>query len=197
MGTEELPLFPLNAVLFPGGQLSLRVFETRYLDLVRDCSHRGRGFGICLILDGEEVGAPALPAAIGCEARITDFSSSPDGLLVLQVEGARRFHVEHSRVRDNGLVLGDVSWCSVPEAGDVKVDHELLATLLRRILDRAGPPHDAVQKSQFQDPDWLGWRLAEWLPLSPEERQELLQTDDPHQRLQQLLHAVARLQEGT
>lgn len=195
MGTEELPLFPLNAVLFPGGQLSLRVFETRYLDLVRDCSHRGRGFGICLILDGDEVGEPALPAAIGCEARITDFSTSPDGLLVLTVEGARRFHVERSRVRDNGLVLGDVSWRSEPDAGDVKVEHELLATLLRRILDRAGPPHDAVEKKQFQDPDWLSWRLAEWLPLSPEERQDLLQTDDPHERLQQLLHAVARLQE--
>lgn len=194
MGTEELPLFPLGAVLFPGGQLSLRVFEARYLDLVRDCSHRGRGFGVCLILDGEEVGKPASPAAIGCEARITDFSTSAEGLLVLTVEGGRRFHVERSRVRDNGLVLGDVSWQAEPEAGEVRVEHELLATLLRRILERAGPPHDNVEKHRFQDPEWVSWRLAEWLPLSPEEKQDLLQLDDPHQRLQHLLHAVARLQ---
>lgn len=196
MGTEELPLFPLNAVLFPGGQLSLRVFEARYLDLVRDCSHRGRGFGVCLILDGEEVGQPALPAAIGCEARITDFSTSPDGLLVLTVEGGRRFHVERSRVRDNGLVLGDVMWRAESDAGEVRVEHELLATLLRRILERAGPPHDKVEKNQFQDPGWVSWRLAEWLPLSAEEKQDLLQLDDPHERMQHLLHAVARLQDA-
>lgn len=196
MGTEELPLFPLNAVLFPGGQLSLRVFEARYLDLVRDCSHRGRGFGVCLILDGEEVGEPALPAAIGCEARIADFSTSPDGLLVLTVEGGRRFHVERSRVRDNGLVLGEVIWRVEPDAGEVRVEHELLATLLRRILERAGPPHDKVEKHQFQDPEWVSWRLAEWLPLSAEEKQDLLQLDDPHARMQHLLHAVARLQDA-
>ena len=194
MGTEELPLFPLGAVLFPGGQLSLRVFEARYLDLVRDCSHRGRGFGVCLILDGEEVGEAASPAAIGCEARIIDFSTSAEGLLVLTVQGGRRFHVERSRVRDNGLVLGEVSWRAEPEAGEVRVEHELLATLLRRILERAGPPHGKAEKVQFQDPDWVSWRLAEWLPLSPEEKQDLLQLDDPHERLQHLLHAVARLQ---
>ncbi|MGH8123010.1 MAG: LON peptidase substrate-binding domain-containing protein, partial [Rudaea sp.] len=63
--TLDIPLFPLSTVLFPGGQLSLRVFERRYLDMVRDCARGGDGFGVCLILQGREVGEPALAAAIG------------------------------------------------------------------------------------------------------------------------------------
>ncbi len=107
---RSLPLFPLNTVLVPGAALGLRVFEPRYLDLVRDCGRNGTGFGVCLILEGREVGAPATPAAFGTEARIEDFDSGPDGLLHLRLRGGRRFHVERTRVRDNGLVVADVSW---------------------------------------------------------------------------------------
>ena len=89
-GTETLPLFPLQTVLVPGGALGLRIFETRYLDLIRDCGRSGTGFGVCLILDGDEAGAPAVPAAVGTEARIEDFGTTGDGLLMLRVRGARR-----------------------------------------------------------------------------------------------------------
>jgi len=96
MGTAaalDIPLFPLNTVLFPGGLLSLRVFERRYLDLVRDCARNGGGFGVCLILQGREVGEAAVPAAIGTLAHIVDFYTQPDGLLGICVNGGRRFHV--------------------------------------------------------------------------------------------------------
>jgi Lon protease-like protein len=195
VASEELPLFPLNTVLFPGAQLNLRIFETRYLELVRECGRKGSGFGVCLILEGDEVGAPALPAAIGCEARITDFSTGSDGLLHLAVQGDRRFRVECSRVRDNGQVHGEVSWLPAVEAQKLQTEHHLLAVLLERILERAGPPHDQAQKAQFEDADWVAWRLAEWLPLSGEEKQELLQTNSSFDRLELLLQAVARLQE--
>ena len=69
----EVPLFPLSTVLYPGGQLQLRIFEPRYLDLVRECTRTGSAFGVCLILEGREVGVPALPAAVGTLAHITDF----------------------------------------------------------------------------------------------------------------------------
>ena len=190
MATAELALFPLNTVLFPGGALTLRIFEARYLDLVRDCSRSGVGFGVCLILAGEEVGKPALPAAVGCEARIVDFSTSPDGLLVLSVHGARRFRIEHSHARTNGLVVADVTWFEQPAAQTLRAEHQLLAVLLRQILERAGPPHDQVDERCFDDADWLGWRLAEWLPLSSAERQSLLQESDPHARLQRLVELI-------
>ena len=184
---EPLGLFPLHTVLVPGASLGLRVFEPRYLDLVRDCGRAGKGFGVCLILDGEEVGAPASAAAYGTEALIEDFGSGDDGLLTLQVRGARRFHTQRVRVRDNGLQVADVEWCD-PDPGDaVRPEHALLVTLLERLIERVGGEHAQAPKAQFDDAAWVGWRLAELLPLQDEQRQALLQIDDPHQRLDRLL----------
>jgi Lon protease-like protein len=195
VASESLPLFPLHTVLFPGGVLSLRVFEPRYLDMVRDCGRAGHGFGVCLILQGEEVGAAASSAAVGCEARVEDFSSTADGLLQLTVRGERRFHVERSRVRDNGLVVGEVRWLPEPEPAPLRPEHELLSVLLRRMVDRAGPANRlAAEERDFRDASWVGWRLAEWLPLDGDERQQLLQEEDADRRLQRLLEWIPRFQ---
>jgi uncharacterized protein len=195
VATESLPLFPLHTVLFPGGVLELRVFEPRYLDMVRDCSRIGQGFGVCLILQGEEVGAAASSAAVGCEARIEDFSTTADGLLQLTVRGGRRFHVERSRVRDNGLVAGEVRWLDDPASVPLRPEHELLSLLLHRMVDRAGPANRlAARESDFRDAAWVGWRLAEWLPLDGDERQHLLQEDEADRRLQRLLEWIPRFQ---
>lgn len=187
MTGESLPLFPLRAVLVPGASLGLRVFERRYLDLVRECGRSGRGFGICLILAGEEAGAPATPAAFGTEACIEDFGSGEDGVLTLKVRGARRFHVERSRVRDNGLLVAEVRWCGAEVREELQPQHALLATLLERILEQVGGEHANAAPACFDDAAWVGWRLAELLPLEPVQRQALLQQDDPHARLDALL----------
>ena len=194
MATAELPLFPLSSVLFPGGRLGLRIFEPRYLDLVKRCGRSGEGFGICLILEGREAGAPATPAALGTEAAIVDFAMTDDGLLGLTVQGRRRFHVERTRVRDDGLVLGDVRWLPDEEPTPLLAEHALLSTLLARILDKAGIEHEGIGKGPLADACHVGWRLAEWLPLSAEERQWLLQLDDPHARLQKLLERLPDFQ---
>jgi Lon protease-like protein len=192
MESRSLPLFPLHAVLLPGAPLGLRVFERRYLDLVAECGRAGTGFGICLILQGEEVGAPATPAAFGVEARIEDFGSDRNGLLTLQVRGGRRFRVVRTRVRDNGLLVGEVRWCA--EAGTVALQpqHAALATLLAELLDKLGGDHPdlghaSANLRQLEDAAWVGWRLAELLPVSDEQRLALLQEDDPHRRLDRLL----------
>ncbi|MGO4554143.1 LON peptidase substrate-binding domain-containing protein, partial [Stenotrophomonas sp. 2YAF22] len=101
----SLPLFPLHTTLLPGAAIGLRVFEPRYLDLVRETGRSGEGFGVCLILEGNEVGAPATPAAFGVQVKIEDFDVGADGVLQLRLRGTRRFHVERTRVRDNGLVV--------------------------------------------------------------------------------------------
>jgi Lon protease-like protein len=184
---ESLGLFPLHTVLLPGGSLSLRVFERRYLDLVRECGRVGRGFGVCLILDGQEVGAPAAAAAFGTEAVIEDFGTGDDGLLTLRVRGARRFHADRVRVRDNGLQVADVRWCEPDPDDVVRPEHSLLVTLLERLFEQAGGEHSKAAHSRFDDASWVGWRLAELLPLSLSQRQMLLQLDDPHARLDQVL----------
>lgn len=191
MATESLGLFPLHTVLLPGAALGLRVFEARYLDLVRDCGRSDRGFGVCMILKGEEVGAPAAAAAFGTEARIEDFGQDEDGLLTLRVRGARRFHVERARVRDNGLQVADIRWCEADEPEPVRPEHGLLPVLLERIIEKTGGEFAHADHALFDDAAWIGWRLAELLPLHDSQRQELLQLDDPHARLQRLLTYVS------
>lgn len=187
MPQQSLALFPLHTVLMPGAALALRVFEPRYLDLVRDCGRSGNGFGVCLILEGSETGTPALPAAFGTEARIEDFGSGGDGLLTLRVRGARRFHVRRTRVRDNGLVLAEVDWRPDDSDDPLRPEHGLLAILLQGLLDQVGGKHAHPSPALLDDAAWVGWRLAELLPLTDAQRQSLLQADDPHARLDRLL----------
>jgi Lon protease-like protein len=185
---QTLGLFPLPAVLLPGAALGLRVFEPRYLDLVRECGRQGSGFGVCLLLPGEggEDGTAAAPAAYGTEARIEDFGND-DGLLTLRVRGRRRFRVLRTRIRGNGLVVGEVQWRDPDPDDELRPEHALLGLLLQRILDQAGGEHAGATPAQLDDAAWVGWRLAELLPVTDLQRQQLLQEDDPHARLQQLL----------
>lgn len=180
-----LPLFPLRTVLFPGGRLPLRVFEQRYLDLVRECARSGHPFGISLIMEGAGTGAPATPAAIGTGAHIVDFDQLPDGLLGITVRGGQRFHVTSARVRDNGLVLASVQWLPEPPVQPVPAQYGLLVRLLETMLDHDGSI--AADSRRMDDADWVAYRLAETLPLSAHERQAILQCNDAGDRLQRLL----------
>jgi Lon protease-like protein len=188
---QTLGLFPLPTVLLPGAVLGLRVFEPRYLDLVRDCSREGGGFGVCLLLaDAGGEDSAATPAAWGTEARIEDFGNGDDGLLTLRVRGCRRFRVQRTRVRSNGLVIGEIQWRDPDPDDELRPEHALLGLLLQRILDQAGGEHASATPAQLDDAAWVGWRLAELLPLTDLQRQQLLQEDDPHARLQQLLALI-------
>lgn len=188
----SLPLFPLQTVLVPGAALDLRIFERRYLDMVGECGRNGCGFGVCLILEGNEAGTPATPVAFGTEAVIEDFGNTPEGLLSLRVRGKRRFRVLRTRVRDTGLVVADIEWRADAAASSrLRPEHALLAELLRRILLQVDAGHIDPDPALFEDAAWTGWRLAELLPLSMQQRQVLLQLDDPHARLQFLLDGIA------
>ena len=189
--TSTLPLFPLHAVLVPGAAMGLRVFEPRYLDMVRECGRSGGTFGVCMILEGSESGVPATPAAWGTEALVEDFDQGPDGLLALRVRGARRFRVCQTRVRDNGLVVAEVEWQPEDPVVPLRPEHALLAGVLTGILEQAGTDPNAVPKARMADAAWIGWRLAELLPLEDGQRQGLLQEPDPHARLQQMLEFVS------
>ena len=188
--TESLPLFPLQTVLLPGAALGLRLFERRYIDMVRDCGRHGHGFGICLVLDGNQSGAPATPAAFGTEAVIEDFGSGADGLLTLQVRGARRFRVERTRVRDSGLIVGDLAWRTPDREHRLRPEHALLATVLQYFLGKVGGEHSKVSHARYEEAAWVGWRLAEFMPLTDLQRLAVLQEDDPHARLDRMLQLM-------
>ncbi|HET6602819.1 MAG TPA: LON peptidase substrate-binding domain-containing protein [Xanthomonadaceae bacterium] len=189
-----LPLFPLHAVLFPGGEMRLRIFERRYLDLVRECSLGEGSFGVCLILAGSEAEGPALPAAWGTSAGIVDFYTLPDGLLGITARGHSRFHVVRTRVRDNGIILGEVEFEPGPAPQPLRAEHCLLATLLERIAEKVGGELRLAPKACYDDAAWVGYRLAELLPLANRQRQELLQMRAPDARLDRLAELLPQLQ---
>jgi Lon protease-like protein len=191
---HEIPLFPLNAVLFPGSTLGLRIFEARYLDMVRECARSGRGFGVCLIMQGQEAGEPALPAAVGTLASIVDFDTLPDGLLGISVTGGTRFRVQKSRIRGNGLVIGEVrEWPDEPVV-PVPLEFSLLPAILERLAEQSGLSWRNGPRERYDDASWVGFRLAELLPLGDAERQHLLEVTDPVERLTALRDAMPRFQ---
>ncbi len=194
MKRREIPLFPLNAVLFPGSTLGLRIFEARYLDMVRECARSGRGFGVCLIMQGQEAGEPALPAAVGTLASIVDFDTLPDGLLGISVTGGARFRVQRSRIRGNGLVIGEVrGWPDEPVV-PVPLEFSLLPAILERLAEQSGLSWRNGPRERYDDASWVGFRLAELLPLGDAERQHLLEVTDPVERLTALRDAMPRFQ---
>jgi Lon protease-like protein len=187
MSDDDLPLFPLPTVLVPGAALGLRVFEPRYLDLVSECGRKGSGFGVCLLMEADGDDGAAAAAAFGTEALIEDFDTGDDGLLTLRVRGARRFHANRMKVRDNGLQVAEVTWCGADPVEPLQPQHGLLASLLQGVLEQVGGEHATDLDARIDDAAWVGWRLVEMLPLEDLQRQQLLQVDDPHERLDRLL----------
>jgi Lon protease-like protein len=184
---DKIPLFPLNLVLFPGSHLPLRIFETRYIDLISECLRTESGFGVSLVTEGLEVGGGAKCHQFGTYARIVDWSQLEDGLLGITAKAERRFRINEFSERENTLLEGLVEWVEedlVPE--NVK-KYKVLQDLLTRVLSHFEIEY-ADLESKLNDPLWLGYRLAEFLPLEPRLKQELLEMTDYSERL-------ARLQE--
>ncbi|ACL73505.1 LON peptidase substrate-binding domain-containing protein [Thioalkalivibrio sulfidiphilus] len=184
-----LPLFPLNTVLFPGGRLPLRIFETRYIDMVRRCLRTDSGFGVCMIREGAEVGQAAEVQPVGTLAMIADWEGRPDGLLGITARGERRFRILRTWVQPDQLLMGEVEPMDEPAATPLPEEFLSLATLAERILTELGEPYASLPR----EPDnavWVGARLAELLPVDHTVKQRMLETDDPLARLFMLRDAM-------
>ena len=184
-GSAELPLFPLNTVLFPNGPLPLRIFEPRYVDMVRKCMREGAPFGVLLIRAGQEAGEVSSAADVGTSARIVDFQQLPDGLLGILCLGDQRFRLEDRRVQADGLNLGTITWLPPEPATPLPPQHAHLGLLLKRALPQISDVYKAVPPG-FEDAGWVSSRLAEILPISLSDKQECLEMDDPLARLERL-----------
>ncbi len=194
MANDIIPIFPLNTVLFPGGFLSLRIFEPRYLRMLRLCAEKNTGFGVVLIMQGNEADRVIKSHAYGTEARIVDFSQRDDGTLGIAVEGERRFgRMLPPTVDSDGLQTCRVDWEPECDSGRLRPQYAVLATLLMKMFERSGGPHSKADKEYFDDPIWVGWRLAEILPISNLQRQQLLVEALPDKRLHKILHWIPSL----
>ncbi|MFT5131993.1 MAG: Lon protease-like protein [Gammaproteobacteria bacterium] len=182
---ETIPLFPLNLVLFPGGELPLRIFEPRYIDLVGECLRTDTGFGVCYIKKGKEVGGGAQCHDIGSYAKIVDWSQLEDGLLGITAKAEKRFLVKNYSERANKLLQGEIHWLDEGAYNEIGENYLVLQTLLTRVLEHFEIKYDD-QAQKLEDPAWLGYRLAEFLPLEPAARQTLLEMEDSLERLSHL-----------
>lgn len=188
----RIPIFPLRTVLFPGGPLQLRIFETRYLDMVSQCLREDRGFGVCLIQQGNEVGEPADPHPVGTIARIVDWDQRADGLLGLTAIGGERFRIRSMELAGNRLLWAQVEPLSAEQTGPLPPQPHELTRMLDQVLALPGLGYEHSQRVEG-DADWLSCRLAEILPLSLEDRQRLLTMNDPMARLRRLQTIVPAL----
>ena len=187
---RELPLFPLNTVLFPGGPLPLRIFEPRYLDMISRCMRERSGFAVVLITEGEETAATASFAATGTEASIVDFDRLEGGLLGISCIGRERVRVLEAWREADGLNRGRVVAIDADPVLPVPAEQSWLAEAVRRVLPEAGDGYRHVEMRD--DAAWVGNRLAEMLPLSLTDKQALLELTDPLERLTALEPAVSR-----
>lgn len=169
--TDDLPLFPLNTVLFPGGELPLRIFELRYRRLVDLCGRR-QPFVVVRIRDGAEVGEPAFTWSVGTRAFFEQLQSQRDGTLGAIALGEHRVRLSDWRVEEDGLMFARAE--VLPEAGYAPIPPDLRELAL------------ALEEQGHAVPDagMLAWRLADGLPLEADTRQALLEQDDGEERLE-------------
>lgn len=191
-----LPLFPLSQLLLPGQLMALQIFEPRYLTMISAQLKQDAGFGVVQIREGSEVGQAPLIFPVGTEATIVDWSQKPGGLLVIQIEGRRRFRVTQSEVQTDQLLTAEVDWLA-----DEHEDSEGFAAIsaeydgLLQLLDQL-KEHPAVAQlhlAQASNASQLGWQLSQLLPLSLPDKMALWELQDPYLRLEHIAERVARL----
>jgi len=177
-----LPLFPLNTVVFPGGQLPLRIFEQRYLDMVKQAIADNTPFGICAIREGTETGTPAVPYTVGTRVRVTDWDMPQAGILHIDTQAEERFVVRSTRAEPGGLLIGCVEAVSAEPPSAIPDELELAVEILRHIIGEYGNAHFPAPH-EFDNAVWVGYRLSEVLPLKLSIRQNLLEMNDSVMRL--------------
>lgn len=180
--SRTLPIFPLNTVVFPGGTQPLRIFEQRYLAMIKQAISDNSPFGICGIREGAETGIPAVPYPVGTLVHITDWDMPENGILHIDTQAQERFVIRNIQTDASGLQTATVDDVSVEPATAIPDDLELAVEILRHIIDEFGnarfpAPH------QLDNAVWVGYRLSEVLPLTLSIKQNLLEMNDSVTRL--------------
>lgn len=180
---QEIFIFPLGTVLFPDGLLPLKVFEQRYMEMTTACLRDGQPFGVCLIREGNEVGPAAVPEPVGCLANIVHWEMPQLGVFQLLARGGERFRIREMRVQPNQLIAASIE--ALPsDTGRDEVD-PACGELLRVIIDKAGATRFPAPL-RLDDAAWVGYRLAEMLPMEAATRQQMLELTDAQERLARL-----------
>jgi Lon protease-like protein len=171
-------------VLFPGGRLPLRIFEQRYMSMAKACLKDGTPFGVCLIREGQEVGAPATPSDVGTLARIVTWDMPQLGVLQVVARGEQRFRLLERRVQPDGLAVGAIEMLAEESDAAVPEACKTCVLLLERVIEQH--PELLERPHRLDSAAWVSARLAELLPLPLDAKQALLELDAGGARLERL-----------
>ena len=192
-GFQQMALFPLSALVLPTVTMPLRIFEQRYLRLVRDCLRESRPFGVVPIEAGREVGKAPVILPWGTVVSIVDWDQREDGLLGINIRGEQVLRVEESWVEHDGLMQARVQLYSCDHEDNkqsIPSGFQMLANLLDDLTR-----HPAASVLRLREGErnlaTLGWRLAQLLPVSKQFHQQFLQEACPWKRMEMLERAVA------
>ena len=178
----QIPLFPLNVVLFPEGELKLRIFEPRYIDMVSDCLRNDTGFGVCLIQEDKDMAKSADFFSMGTYAKIIDWSQMEDGLLGIVIKGEKRFRVNSHKSSKNNLRVGEIDWLS-DDDNPMPASYQNFSDLLKEIVVRYELPIGNMS-DRFDEANWVSERLAELLPFDLPIKQEILEMNSASNRFE-------------
>jgi len=189
---RDIPIFPLHTVFYPGGALPLRIFEPRYLDMVGKCLREESGFGVCLISEGTETGNAAESFEYGTFGKISYWQQLPEGLLGVTVRGEQRFKIISRQIGANQLCIAKVEMLPDEEQVVLPVRFQYLAEIAEEMLTQIGHPYTTLPKF-YDDASWVGYRLAELLPMALVQKQHFLQMVDPIERLDRISIIISEM----
>lgn len=188
---RKIPLFPLGTVLFPDGVIALKIFEARYLDMIKQCLREKTGFGVISIVKNQDASEDDISlcfSSIGTLAQIEEFDPVQPALYMTKSFGTQRFKLLSSKQEDNGLWMGDVELLENDPLTPIPQEHKRVAALLDEIISVI-QSEDLLGEIPFKKPfkvDDCGWvsnRLAELLPISLAQKNHLLAQTNPRIRL--------------
>lgn len=189
--TRKIPLFPLGTVLFPDGIIALKIFEARYLDMIKQCLRDKTEFGVVSIiknLDSHSEEQVLTFSNIGTLALIEDFDPVQPALYMTKSFGTQRFKLLNSTQESNGLWVGEVELLEKDPLMPIPQEHQGVSKLLDEIISVI-QSEDLLGEAPFKKPfkiDDCGWvsnRLAELLPISLAQKNHLLAQTNPRIRL--------------
>lgn len=173
----------------------MQLFEPRYIDMLTRCLKEDRGFVVVLLRDGAETAPTASFYDIGTYVRIIDFQQLENGLLGITVEGAAKVTVVRSWQQEDGLNVGDVEVLLDEADSEVPERFSELPSVLRALFKHP-VVRDLDMDVDYRDARHVGWRLTELLPLDKQEKQRLVELQDPLERLSRLQELLEALEEG-
>ncbi|MDC0664048.1 LON peptidase substrate-binding domain-containing protein [Marinobacter sp. SS21] len=185
LSSMHVPLFPLNSIVLPRGRIPLQLFEPRYIDMLTRCLKDDRGFVIVLLREGAETSTTAAFYDIGTYVRIIDFQQLENGMLGITVEGEAKVAVTRTWRAPDGLNMGDVAHLLDEEVWAIPEAFSDLSAVLRALF-RHPVVSDLNMQVDFDDAREVGWRLTELLPIDKQEKQRLVELQDPIERLGRL-----------